>query len=122
MTKKALRGKKKLMIGAMKSELGVVTAACKVVGISRETHYKWLKEDENYKQWMEELPDLTLDFVENALLKKIKEGNVTAQIFYLKTKGKDRGYIERQEIESNIKIDVDMDKLREAIKDGTPYQ
>ena len=60
--------------------------------------------------------------VTNSLFKSANSGNITAQIFYLKTKGKDRGYVERQEIESNIKVDVDMDKLREAIKNGVPYQ
>ena len=96
--KKALRGKKKLMIEALTSQLGVITAACLQVGISRETHYRWLRESENYKLWVEELPELTLDFVENALLKQIKEGNITSIIFFLKTRGKARGYIERTEV------------------------
>ena len=109
---KALRGKKKLMYEALRSQLGVVTSACKLVGISRQTHYRWLREDENYKAWIEQIPDITLDFAETALLKQIKEGNTTAIIFYLKTKGKQRGYIERQEIDtksiitsSNITVD-----------------
>ena len=99
---KALRGKKKAMYEALKSQLGIVTSACKLVGISRQTHYRWLREDENYKAWIEQIPDITLDFAETALLKQIKEGNTTAIIFYLKTKGKQRGYIERQEIDTKI--------------------
>ena len=38
------------------------------------------------------------DYVENALHKLIRDGNVTAIIFYLKTQAKDRGYVERQEL------------------------
>lgn len=112
------------MYEALTSQLGVVTAAAKLVGIDRTTHYKWLKEDENYKQWIEELPEIALDFAENALFKLMKTGTPSSIIFYLKTKGKERGYIERQEIESNIKVDMDMDKIREAIKSGKglPFQ
>ncbi len=43
-----------------------------------------------------------LDFMESRLLKAIDKGNVTAIIFYLKTKGKDRGYIEPQEIDHGM--------------------
>lgn len=102
-TKNALRGKKKLMFEAMKSQLGNVSASVKLVQISRETHYRWMREDENYKLWIDSIPDICLDFVENTLMKNIQEGNVTAQIFYLKTKGKTRGYIERSEHEVNVK-------------------
>lgn len=101
--KKKLRGKKKLMYEALQSQLGVITTAASQVGIDRTTHYRWMKTDENYKQWVEEIPEITLDFAENALLKQIKEGNTTAVIFYLKTKGKQRGYIEKQEIENTHK-------------------
>ena len=38
------------------------------------------------------------DFAEFELFKKIKEGNLTATIFFLKCKAKDRGYIERSEV------------------------
>jgi hypothetical protein len=91
--------KKKDMIEALKEHLGNITLACQKVGINRKTHYEWLKKDSEYKRLVEEVPERTLDFVENALFKNISEGNVVAQIFYLKTKGKSRGYIEKQEIE-----------------------
>jgi len=92
--------KKQAMIEAMEQQLGVVTAACKQAGISRWTHYNWLKEDPEYKQAIEHIPDVCLDFAENVLFKAMKEGNITSAIFYLKTKGKKRGYIERVEQEN----------------------
>ena len=36
---------KKRMIEALISSLGIVTPACRAVGISRWTHYRWLRED-----------------------------------------------------------------------------
>ena len=91
--------KKKAMIGALQQSLGVVTSACKTVGISRETHYKWLREDVDYKYQVEDLSNIALDFAESQLHNQIKNGSTPATIFYLKTKGKKRGYIERQEIQ-----------------------
>ena len=90
--------KKVAMIEALEQSLGVVTTACKIIGISRETHYRWLKEDPEYKEKVEGLIDVALDFAESQLHKQIRDGNSTATIFFLKTKGKNRGYIERQEI------------------------
>ena len=88
---------KKAMIQALEKSLGIVTSACKVVGIARQTHYNWM-EDEEYKATVEELGDVALDFAESKLHKLIDSGNPAATIFYLKTKGKERGYVERQEI------------------------
>jgi transcriptional regulator of acetoin/glycerol metabolism len=39
---------KKAMIEALEQSLGIVTTACKKVGINRKTHYDWLKTDEDY--------------------------------------------------------------------------
>ena len=90
---------KKAMLDALEKALGIVTPACKNVGISRETHYRWLKEDEEYKEAVEEISDVALDFAESQLHKQIKDGNVAATIFFLKTQGKRRGYIEKQQLE-----------------------
>jgi hypothetical protein len=90
--------KKTAMLEALEKSLGIVTSAAKVVGIRRETHYAWLNEDPEYKAAVESLNDIALDFAESQLHKQIQNGNVVATIFYLKTKGKGRGYIERTEL------------------------
>jgi hypothetical protein len=90
---------KRAMLDALEKSLGVVTAACKAVGIGRTTHYLWMQEDAEYKSAVDGLSDVALDFAESQLHKQIKDGNSTATIFFLKTKGKKRGYIERQEVE-----------------------
>lgn len=86
---------KKSMIEALEKSLGVVTSACKSVGIARSTHYKWYETDEDYKHAVDDIADIALDFVESQLHKQIAEKDTTATIFYLKTKGKKRGYVER---------------------------
>ena len=91
--------KKGLMLEALEKSLGIVSTACKMVDISRQTHYAWLKADEEYKSAVNSIQDGVLDFAESHLYKLVKEGNPAATIFFLKTKGKKRGYIERQEIE-----------------------
>lgn len=90
---------KKAMLDALEKSLGVVTTACKSVGIGRTTHYMWLDEDPEYKAAVESISDVAIDFAESNLHKQIKGGNSTATIFYLKTKGKNRGYVERQEFD-----------------------
>lgn len=87
------------MIEALTKSLGIVTIACKEVGISRQTHYEWYKEDAEYKKAVDDLADVALDFAEGMLHEQIKSKDTTATIFYLKTKGKRRGYVERQEID-----------------------
>jgi len=91
--------KKEAMLQALERSLGIVTTACNAVGINRSTHYDWMRKDAEYKQAVKSIEDRTLDFAESHLHKLIKEGNPAATIFFLKTKGKGRGYVERQEIE-----------------------
>ena len=92
---------KKAMIEALEKSLGVVTTAAKQVGIDRSTHYEWLKTDPDYKERVESISDIALDFAESQLHKQIQNGEVTSTIFYLKTKGKKRGYVERTEVEQS---------------------
>jgi len=91
--------KKEEMLDALERSLGIVSTAAKMVSIDRSTHYAWMKADAAYKKAVESISDSVLDFAESHLYKLVKEGNPAATIFFLKTKGKKRGYIERQEIE-----------------------
>jgi hypothetical protein len=91
---------KKAMLDALEKSLGVVTSACKTVGIGRTTHYLWMDSDPEYKAAVDSIADVAIDFAESQLHKQIKDGNSTATIFFLKTKGKKRGYVERQEIDA----------------------
>jgi len=90
---------KKAMIEALEKSLGIVTTACKQVGIDRSTHYDWYKSDEDYRAAVDGISDIALDFAESQLHKQIQNGEVSSTIFYLKTKGKRRGYIEKTEQE-----------------------
>ena len=96
------------VIEALEKSLGVVTTACKKVGINRTTFYKYLKEDEQFAKDVQDIENIALDFAESQLHKQISEGNTTATIFLLKTKGKSRGYVERSEIvhDNNVKSTI----------------
>lgn len=89
---------KKAILEALEKSLGVVTTACKKVGVGRTTFYGWLKEDKEFAEKVNDIQNIALDFVESKLFENIREGKTSEMIFYLKTKGKKRGYVERQEI------------------------
>ena len=105
--------KKEAMLQALENSLGVVTVACKQVDIPRSTYYKWLKEDEDFAREVKDIENIELDFGESQLHSQMKDGNTSATIFFLKTKGKKRGYVERSELDLTsgdepIKINVNI--------------
>lgn len=103
--------KKKALIEALEKSLGVVTTACKKVGVGRTMFYEYMK-DALFAKQVDDISNIALDFAESQLHKQIQDGNTAATIFYLKTKGKRRGYVERQEITgaeglpNDIKIEI----------------
>jgi hypothetical protein len=104
MINKSGHTKKKIIIAALEQSLGVITTACKKADVPRSTFYKWYNEDQQFKSEVDDIQEITLDFAESQLFKQIKENNTTATIFFLTTKGKNRGYIERQEIQHSGEI------------------
>lgn len=105
-TAKKAMGKKQLdYLKILEKNKGLVSLACKdCKNMSRTTHYTWMKEYEGFKERVEEIDDGNVDFVEGKLLTLINEGDTGATIFYLKCKGKKRGYSEKQEIEHSGNI------------------
>lgn len=113
--------KKESFLLAYQKSFGNITIACEAIGIGRRTYYDWLEADEEFKEKVQntEPDERFIDMAENALQKKIIEGDTTAIIFTLKTKGKKRGYIERTEqtvVQKDSFKDVSDEELEKEIK------
>lgn len=87
--------RKEDFLKAFNAGYGIILTACEAVNISRSTYYKWMREDSEFKEKVEEIQESQVDFVESKLIKAIEANDTTAIIFYLKTKGKKRGYSEK---------------------------
>lgn len=89
---------------------GLITPAAKSLGITQQALSDRIKKNERLQKARELTTEKMLDAAENTLHKKIyDEENLTASIFYLKTKGRQRGYIERHENEISGKINMSHD-------------
>ena len=120
--------RKKNMLMALHKSLGIVTKAAKMVTEDetnaeslRQIHYEWLKTDPAYKEAVESIEGIVLDYAESQLFKQVAKGDTTAIIFLLKCKGKKRGYVERAEMDlttsvPQLIINVDTEEHKKMIE------
>lgn len=99
---------KKEYVSAILAKRGLVSQAAEALGVSRQAVYKAAKKHTEIQEAIDSTREETTDFAESKLYEQIAEGNITAIIFYLKTQGKKRGYVERQEVQNtgDLKIEV----------------
>jgi hypothetical protein len=102
---------------------GRIQDSCTKSKINRKTYYRWL-EHEEFSQKVKETNESLKDFVEGKIIKHIKskDNKVSADMckFYAKTKMKDRGFVEKQEIEHSGNLDTTInliEKDNETIKE-----
>lgn len=72
-----------------------VSAACRTLEISYNTYRNHYNTNEDFRRRVDELGEELLDFVEGKMfqiIEKIDKGAPGLIMFYLKTKGKHRGY------------------------------
>lgn len=79
-----------------------ISATCKALDIDRTTFYNRRKASADLNEKLTAVEESLIDFAESKLMKAITEDNLTATIFYLKTKGRNRGYVERVEQEVTV--------------------
>ena len=118
---------KQAFILAYKENFGNITIACTAAGVSRGAYSKWIKEDEEFRNTLAEIEpeEIMLDFGEHKLMERIAKGDTLATMFLLKTKGKRRGYIERQEVahEGDVVKQITVNVLRpEELENVSPKQ
>ena len=124
------------MAKALRAGAGLYTQAARILegkygSCAPNTVRNYVMRHAKLQQVMSEVTDMQLDLAEGQLLKAIGDGNLTAIIFYLKCKGRDRGYIERRQIEGpdggpiSIKPDLsaltndELHSLREVARSNT---
>ncbi len=91
---------KKEFLEVCKANGGYSYAAAKTMGLRYSTAHYWMQNDVEFNNTYKEIKELMLDRAESELYNRavnVKERD-TCLIFFLKTKGKDRGYTERTEI------------------------
>ena len=91
--------------------MGIMTAACKRYGIARKSIWEWRKKDPEFDAALLEVLEERKDFAESKMLQKIKDGDTVCILFYLKTQCRDRGYIERNELQLDTAVDDELKDL-----------
>ena len=91
--------KKQDFLKSLRNNLGHISNSCKAANIGRRTYYEWIDVDKDFEEDVAHVQESLLDLAESKLLENIESNENIAIIFYLKTKGKKRGYIEKQEVE-----------------------
>ncbi|GIZ15512.1 hypothetical protein [Capnocytophaga catalasegens] len=79
-----------------------ISATCSALNITRKTFYSWREKRPKLNELLKEAEESIIDFAESKLLSNIQEGDTTSLIFFLKTKGKHRGYVEKVEQEVTV--------------------
>lgn len=99
------KDQKKEFLKYLEQSLGVVSTACDKFNIGRTTYYEWLQEDW-FKEQVDIINERAIDFTEGQMFKQIKNGNPILIKYHLSTKGKHRGYVERQEVAHDQLTDI----------------
>lgn len=94
------------IIAALKVTKGMVFIAAERLGCDPSLIYKRQKTSEAIHDAIKQQNGLFVDHAEIALWKAVQAGEGWAVCFALKTKGKDRGYVERQEVTGKDGVDL----------------
>lgn len=89
-------------LAVYESNMAHSSNACSIIGIkTTSTINNWKKSNAWFKEACNTIADAQIDIVENKLKENIMKGDVASIIFFLKTKGKDRGYREKDKVVDN---------------------
>ena len=109
---------------AYKENFGNITIACEAAGVGRGQYKSWCDKDPEFRQRLADIEpeEIMLDFGEHKLMERIAKGDTLATMFLLKTKGKRRGYIERQEVahEGDVVKQITVNVLKADHVDDVP--
>lgn len=98
---------------------GLFATIAKRVGCDRHTAKKRIMESPTLKQDWEDETETILDLAESKAMELVNAGDPGMIRFYLATKGRSRGYVERQEIRNVDDAEIDAEIERELARVAT---
>ena len=110
------------VLKAIGESRGMMTLVARGAGCSQNTVRAWRHQYPEIAQAFEDAEEQQLDITELQLFKLINESNLGAVIWYLKTKGRKRGYTEYPPLSSqgsggmNVQVDMDVRVLINKIE------
>lgn len=110
----------------------IVRAACEKVGVSRATYYRWIRDDQEFREAAETAlqggKDEVNDVAEAQLIKAIQVGNMTGIIYWLKnhhidynSKLAQRHLLQRKGVALNEKETEILKKALKLLGAKTPF-
>jgi len=88
----------KAVTAAIRDMNGNISAVARRLGVCRQTVYNYIERHPSVKDALVEARETMLDNAESVLYRAVLNGEAWAVCFFLKTQGKSRGYVERQEV------------------------
>ena len=95
-----------MIIEAIEACGGFISQAAVKLQCGSSTIYAHMAKNQKIRDKIHEIRERYVDMVESKLLKLCNEEEIAAIIFFLKCQGKRRGYVERQEVDANIRSEV----------------
>ena len=102
------KAKKRIFIANFVANQGMVQMSCDSVGINRVTYERWCKKDAKFVQNIQAAMERKLDKIETKLLNLVETGDTQATIFTAKCLLKQRGYIEKKDINVTGNMNVNI--------------
>lgn len=86
------------MITAIRESNGILAVSARKLGCSRQTVHNYVNKFATVRDAYHDARETNIDYAEGKLMKAIDKGSVPALMFFLRTIGRHRGYVERQEL------------------------
>jgi hypothetical protein len=90
----------------LRDTYGTVTVAAQRLGISRRQLYRRIARSSRLRETLEDAREVIIDTAELKLIQAIQNGEAWAISMTLKTIGRHRGYVERQEVDNLRDLDL----------------
>jgi hypothetical protein len=107
----------KIIIEALKASGGIISMAAQKIGFARQTVSTWVNGDPELRAAADSFTDEILDLAELKLIELIRDGDREAIKFFLRCKGKTRGWHDKLEVSTAPGKPLQVENITQTITD-----